>query len=124
MVAWCTGLAVAATALEKAGTASGDHTRRQSLELVARFRTRLASAVAAKGTALAVREQHAALRLLHQVAQVAGGEAQSLELLELFTSGLQTVTELLLVVGDLQVCVKPFRHMRTPGGVSTAPHSR
>ena len=71
------------------------------------LRERLRLAVVADNSALGLREQHAALRLLEVVGGIAGPQAQALGLLELIKLGLGAVTKTLLSTADVQTTVPP-----------------
>jgi hypothetical protein len=106
-VSWCTGLAIAARALQAASGEPGSTAIMQATEFVQRLRERLRAAVVGDASALGVREQHAALRLLEEVGRSAGSQAASLGLLELLTSGITALTQTLQLLGDVQSSVLP-----------------
>lgn len=110
--AWTTSLAIAATALREARL-NGQLKHSvilQAVEFVQRLHQRLEVAVEGDRSALGLREQHVALRLLDEVSHVAGNAVGQFGALRLIRRGLEAVTKVLLngesvQVGKLCVCV-------------------
>jgi len=107
--AWTTSLAIAATALREARL-NGQLKHSvilQAVEFVQRLHQRLEVAVEGDRSALGLREQHVALRLLDEVSHVAGNAVGQFGALRLIRRGLEAVTKVLLNGESVQRLVAP-----------------